>query len=305
MTPNAKRELQAFLEWNELPENRFYHYDYYRDNCSTRVRDALDRAFHGSIREHATRVTTGKTYRYHTRRLTTNDLLVYTGLVLGLGQPVDREITAWEEMFLPMALRDHLRRITVQSPDGAELPAVRSERTLFESTASPPPDRPPFWVPGYLSLGLAVGAGALALGTGARHSRRAQLGFLVLSGSWALVVGVLGLVLAGLWMLTDHTAAYYNENLFQLNPLALALLWFVPRSMRSSAPDSSGLIASGIVAGISVVGLLLKLLPQFYQVNEEVVALALPVHLGVAAGTWQVIRYRNQRTRCIPARASE
>ena len=39
-----------FLEWNERPENRFYHYDYYRDNCSTRVRDALDRALGGAIR---------------------------------------------------------------------------------------------------------------------------------------------------------------------------------------------------------------------------------------------------------------
>ena len=48
--PGARRELQQFLEWNELPENRFYHYDYYRDNCSTRVRDALDRALGGAIR---------------------------------------------------------------------------------------------------------------------------------------------------------------------------------------------------------------------------------------------------------------
>ena len=38
-----------FLEWNERPENRFYHYDYYRDNCSTRVRDALDRVLGGRI----------------------------------------------------------------------------------------------------------------------------------------------------------------------------------------------------------------------------------------------------------------
>ena len=49
MPANAKRELQEFLEWNERPENRFYHYDYYRDNCSTRVRDALDRALGGRI----------------------------------------------------------------------------------------------------------------------------------------------------------------------------------------------------------------------------------------------------------------
>src|SRR5690606_18888205 len=30
------------LRTNALPENRFYLYDYYRDNCSTRVRDAIN-----------------------------------------------------------------------------------------------------------------------------------------------------------------------------------------------------------------------------------------------------------------------
>ena len=50
MPPARRLELQRFLEWNERPENRFYHYDYYRDNCSTRVRDALDRALGGRIR---------------------------------------------------------------------------------------------------------------------------------------------------------------------------------------------------------------------------------------------------------------
>jgi hypothetical protein len=45
-----------------------------------------------------------------------------------------------------------------------------------------------------------------------------------------------------------------------------------------------------VVTGLAVVGLLLKLLPGFYQVNGEIIALALPVHLGVAAAIWQLRR---------------
>ena len=295
MAPEAKRELQDFLEWNELPENRFYHYDYYRDNCSTRVRDALDRALGGRIKDYAGTLATGRTYRFHTQRLTSNDPLVYTGLLLGLGQPVDREISAWDEMFLPLALRDHIRNITVPGADGSQVPAVRSEQTLFESTERPPPAAPPFWLPAYAALGVAVAAGTVALARAGTTRPAARRGFMVVSIGWTLLVGIFGLVLAGLWAFTDHAAAYQNENLFQLNPLQLALIPTLVGS--TSASPRRRMWVAGILAGISLIGLLLKLVPGFYQVNGEIIGLALPIHLGVVAGCYYL-------SRCIPSLAS-
>ena len=295
MPPNARRELQEFLEWNERPENRFYHYDYYLDNCSTRVRDALDRALGGRIRSRTGDLATGTTYRFHTRRLTANDPLVYTGLLLALGQPVDRPITAWEEMFLPLALREHLRKVVVPDGSGGEMPLVRSERTFFQSTSTPPPDLPPFWLPIYLGLGLAVAAGTLGLGTAARSSPLARAGLIAVTALWALLVGILGLVLLGLWTLTDHTAAYNNENVLQANFLELMLLWFLARLARRSPGARRVLVLAAIVAGLSLLGLVLKLLPALYQVNGEILALALPIHMGVAVGIWQLDRSRSTR----------
>ena len=49
LTPLQRHLLREFLDWNWLPENRDYLYDYFRDNCSTRVRDALDQALGGAI----------------------------------------------------------------------------------------------------------------------------------------------------------------------------------------------------------------------------------------------------------------
>ena len=295
MSPAAERELQSFLEWNELPENRFYHYDYYRDNCSTRVRDALDRALGGRIKSYAGALGTGKTYRFHTQRLTANDPLVYTGLLLGLGHPVDREISAWDEMFLPLALRDHIRNVTVRGADGAQVPAVRSEQTLFESTENPPPQAPPFWLPAYVALGVAVAAGTIGLARAGTTSPAARRGFMAVSGGWTLLAGLFGLVLAGLWAFTDHTAAYQNENLFQLNPLQLALFPLLVRSTSSSA--QLPVWVAGFLAALSLAGLLLKPIPGFYQVNGEIIGLALPIHLGVASGCYYL-------SRCIPSRAS-
>jgi hypothetical protein len=194
-------------------------------------------------------------------------------------------------MFLPLAMREHLRKITVAGADGASRPLVRSEQTLFESTEPAPPAEPPFWLPYYLITGIGIGAVVFGLGRLGRSHRTARLGFVVLLWVWALLTGIAGLILAGLWGLTDHAAAYHNENVLQADLLILSLLWFVPRLASGSRPAArSALALAGILAALSLVGLLLKLLPAFYQVNGAVIALALPAHVGVVAGLWQLTR---------------
>ncbi len=160
LPPGARLELQQFLEWNALPENRFYHYDYYRDNCSTRVRDAIDRVIGQRIHAGTAAVPTGKTYRFHTQRLTANDPPIFTGLLLALGPGVDRPISQWEEMFLPLALREHIRSVKLPGTDGTMAPLVKSERTLFLSTAPSPPEAPPQWLPWYLLIGIGGAVGS-------------------------------------------------------------------------------------------------------------------------------------------------
>lgn len=287
LPPKSRLELQRFLEWNERPENRFYHYDYYRDNCSTRVRDALDRVLGGAIKSQTSTLPTGTTYRFHTQRLTANDPLIYTGLLVALGHYVDRPISAWEEMFLPVKVREHLRGVAITGPDGRRVPLVKSEQTLFQSTAADPPEAPPSWVGGYLGLGLLVGATILLLGRAAPHRRLARYGFTWVVAVWGLLIGLAGVVLAGLWGLTDHVAASRNENLFQVNPLALLLLsvlLLLLREGKGAMRVSRGVALA--LAGLSALGVALKALPGFHQVNGPIIALALPVHLGVAAALW-------------------
>ena len=113
LTRQQAIELRDFLAWNELPENRFYRYHYYHDNCSTRIRDAIDRVIGGAIQLQTESEFPGSTLRFHSLRLVSNDVWTYTGLLLGLGQPVDEPLSAWDEMFLPLKLREHLRNVVV------------------------------------------------------------------------------------------------------------------------------------------------------------------------------------------------
>ena len=304
LAPDARRKLQAFLEWNERPENRFYHYDYYRDNCSTRVRDALDRALGGQLRESSRQVPTGRTFRFHTLRLTSNDPPIYTGLELGLGQAVDQPISMWEEMFLPLALRVHLRKISVDGPDGRPVPLVRSERTLFESTEPAPPPAPPSWIPGYLLLGTLIGGLAFGFAGATHGSQPARAGFFITTWSWWLLSGLAGLVVAGLWCCTDHSASYRNANVLQTNLLALPLLWFGTRlGLGSERAAKPALGLAGLLVGLSLLGLLLRAFPPFHQVNGDIIALALPAHAGTAAALWRLAR-QGPPTRRAPSRAS-
>lgn len=285
LPPAARLELRRFLRWNERPANRFYHYDYYNDNCSTRVRDAINRVIGGAIRQQTLRMPTGHTYRDHTQRLTSNDPAIYTALLTALGQGVDRPISAWQEMFLPLAMREHIRKVQVTLADGTKVPLVKEERTLFESTATPPPEAPPSWIQWYLLAGVAVGLLVVVFGGLARRSGFGRFGLGTLVLSWSLVAGIAGLILAGLWGLTDHRMAYRNENLMQLNPLSLILLGAALKGFRGSVPARRLARTLAIwVAGISLLGALLQALPRFDQVNGEVIALALPIHLGVVLG---------------------
>jgi hypothetical protein len=294
LTPAQRSSLVQFIEWNERPENRFYHYDYYRDNCSTRVRDALDRALGGVIRRASEKVPSGTTYRSHTRRLTQGDKWVYTGTLLGLGQPVDHPITRWEEMFLPVRLRNDLRSIHVRDATGASVPLVKSEMTLFASTRPPEAEAPSTHIPAYLIAGMLVLLVALML----RHladegSNGARIGLLLFAGAWNLIVGIFGTLLAALWLFTRHVYSYNNENLLQANELSLILAVMIFASLRKKTRPGGGVVSPAteliawVVAALALLGFVVQILPAFYQVNGEIIAMILPAHVGIALALWR------------------
>lgn len=293
LTPDQKIQLQSFLLWNSRPENKYYFYDYYRDNCSTRVRDALDRVLGGTIRRQTESLPAGTTYRFETLRLTAAEPLIYTGLTAALGESTDRPLNAWQEMFLPLAFHRWIKQVKVTEPDGSVVPLVRSEQVLYTSTDAPPPSAPPHWVPWYLLIGVVIGGGLLLLGRAAARSMRARTAFAIAGGTWALVAAIAGIVLTGLWGLTDHVATYHNENLFLFNLLAVPLLVLVPRVTGGSPRVARwALITAVSVAAVALVGLLVKLLPGFDQKNATLLALAIPAHLGLAGGVRAIQRTR-------------
>jgi hypothetical protein len=283
LTSAQKWALWNSLRDNARPENREYLYDYFRDNCSTRVRDAIDRAVGGRVRQAGQR-RVAMTFRADALRMTADFFPEYLGLDLGLGRPTDAPITAWDEAFLPERMRDLLRDVRIPGESG-ERPLVKSERTLFAARRPPKPDQPPNWTVYFLGAGLGFGALLAWLGRLARKRPAARVGLGICSSLLGLVFGVLGLILLSLWVLTDHKAAYANANIFLLAPWSVVLVGYgVGAALGRPAATRKAFWVTVSAAGFAALGLVAKALPGFAQDNLELVALLLPVWLGLAAG---------------------
>lgn len=300
LTATQVDTLVRFLEWNARPEHRYYRYDYFRDNCSTRLRDALDRALGGALRAAAEPRLTNLTYRSETLRLTDEAPLARFGIDIALGQPADGLLSAWESMFVPMRMQQYVRDIQVAGEDGARRPLVMDERVVFQAQRVPERTRAAsmageLTVAGLLLAGLIALLAQVALRRGRPAAGTAAV---VVGATWGALAGIVGIVLVLAWGATQHVFWYRNENLFQFNPLALALAVLLPLALRRPRWWTATRAVAFGVAGLSLAGAVLKLFPWMMQDNWAQVMLALPVHLAVA---WMVSAFSNRelRTRAV------
>jgi hypothetical protein len=289
LSPAQKWALWQALRENARPENRAYLYDYFYDNCSTRVRDALDRVIDGRIRA-AGRVPATRTLRDHALRSVADFLPEYVGLYLGLSRATDQPIDRWAETFLPERLSDLLR--TVRLPNGAgEKNLVKSEKVVYQSTRPAKPAQPPHWAIYFLAIGLAIGGGMALLGRlGRRHSGARVL----LGGATSMLgglFGLLGLILVCFWAFTNHKVAYANANILQFAPWAIVLFGYGIGVMlgRPGATRRACSLAFAAVV-FSALGIVCKGLPGLNQDNWPFILLSLPVWLGLWLGLRAVSR---------------
>ena len=279
LTPAQSRELAEFLAWNALPENADYRYDYFTANCSTRVRDALDRVLAGAL-ERQLEVRRGHgSYRSEVLRLMSPVPALMIGMDLGLGPHVDAPLDQWQEAFVPMRLMDALRGVEIDAGDGVRRPLVSAERHLIEGEVVEPVAVPVLMLP-FLLTGLGVVA-ALALLHRRRANPAARTVFGVLTGVYVLVCGLAGLVLALGWLATEHWGMAANRNVLLLNPVWLLLVRAAFARLRREPRAASPAIRvmALVLALVSALSLPLALFGM--QPNLHWVALLLPVHAVV------------------------
>jgi hypothetical protein len=272
LDPAQARALATALARNARPENARYRYVYYADNCSTRVRDAIDRALGGQLKQQLSGRSQGNTYRSESVRLAWPAKWMAFGFHLGMSGYGDRPLSRWEEAFIPMRLRDALRE--ARRADGR--PLVSSEQVLLPHRLSLPPQEMPRWRVPALFIGLAL---ALAISwVGARRPRLLA----ALALPFWLLAGLTGCLMLYLWFGTAHVAGHGNENLLLLSPICLLLLPGGWQRLRGRPGPRWFTTVLWIVAASAALAGFLKFLPFRPQQNVEWVLLLLPMHLALA-----------------------
>ncbi len=275
MPPEAVRALYAMLETNRLPENRAYRYDFFYDNCSTRLLAALDRALAaaGLPPVALPEAEAEATFRELLDPYLVGEPLLRLGIHLGLGLPTDRTATPREATFLPEELMRQLDGATV---GGRPLVAATDTVLAVPGYTGPQPAFPWPLVAGWVLFGLGLAATFRGRATGRAGSRPGRTGDAVAFA----VVGLAGTILALLWFGTEHAVTGPNLHLMWAWPPHLAAAWWLrkptlPRGLRTY------LIATGIVTAATALAWFF--LPQAFPAPALPLALLVALRAGARA----------------------
>lgn len=273
LPPDQARYLASTLAHTAQPEHARYRYDYFTDNCSTRVRDALDGALDGALQRQLQGRSRGNTYRGDAVRLASPAPWMWLGFDLGLGPSADRPNSLWQDAFVPMRLAEALRGLSLD--DGR--PLVAEEITLLQHRLpAEPAEAPRHWWP-WLLAGLLVAAAILWAG----HRARTPLSVVAIA-FWA-TAGLAGALMLFIWLGTAHRFGWANHNLLLLNPLGLALIPGAWRGAHGRLPGRTFTALAWLLAGLAVLALFLHWLPVLPQRNLPWICLLLPIHLALAS----------------------
>jgi hypothetical protein len=206
LTTEQKQTLFNYLEWNSLPENQTYRYDYFYNNCATKIRDVLVETMGQRLRFDGSFIKSDYTIRDLTDLYLGPQPWGDLGIDICLGLPMDKKASPYEYMFLPDYIEYSFDHATID-----DRPIVKQKVVVYDA----PPQRHSF----SLLHPWAVMSAFLLITTVLSYFdwRKKTL------SRWFDVIvftatGAIGILLLLLWVATDHQAAARNFN----------LLWAIP-----------------------------------------------------------------------------
>lgn len=216
LSPEETARLIALTNENLRPENLKYRYDFFYDNCSTRIRDLIEKAVGDKLLYQPDTEAEKPTFRAMVAKYQLSKPWLKFGIDLLLGLTVDREASYRNRMFLPADLQRELSE-TVIKRDGKMIPLLQNPDQILDFPA-------PAGRPGFLSSPAFVFTLFLIL---------VVIVSTTLKKHWALrwiditifgVFSLIALLMMFLNIISEHPQLRSNLNIIWLNPLVIVAL---------------------------------------------------------------------------------
>ena len=266
LNPDEKQRLIAAVRENYKPENRYYRYNYFYDNCTTRVRDIIEESVDGKIVYPET--DDPKSFRELVHDWNGDHLWARWGNDFLLGVKADSKTTSKEAHFLPyMLFRDfgaaHIvskgkadRRLVLTTRWAVPSMHVREAGNILDN-----------WLlrPMSAAAALCLVLLAVLLVERKRGRRLWQFDFAML-----LTTGMMGLVLLAM-VFSQHPTVSLNFQILVFNPLSLVFIVPITKSLRRGKPSPY----LRILAWMTAVGILLGAFFQSFAEGVMLLAIVL------------------------------
>lgn len=222
LNKEEKQAVSDFLWKNALPENKHYKYDFFYDNCATKIRDVLQLTLGDKLIYHDDHIDTKYTFR---QLIQTN---LYTnswgslGIDIGLGAVTDRQAEPIEYQFLPEYVFQGAAHATIKHNNQTQA-LVKSEKVIYENR--PISNKGNFLGSPLFVFGLIGFAILYITYRDIKNKKRSRW----LDGILFTITGLVGILLTLLWFATDHTATTHNYNLLWAFPISILFAYFISK----------------------------------------------------------------------------
>ena len=214
LTAAEKTTIQQFLNNNLKEKNKYYKYDFFFDNCTTRLRDILKKTHDSSFTINPV-MPAGTTFRQAIYQYLDKNNAAWSklGIDILLGKPCDGVMTAAQMQFLPNNLMISL--------DSSNHPLILSHQNLYSITNDN--NKKIFFTPLIIFSLLLVVIAAISL----LKNKIARIFLQGFDGLLFFCTGLLGIVLIFMTTATDHSMTKNNFNLLWAWPTHFIIAFFI------------------------------------------------------------------------------
>lgn len=213
-----KHRFQQFIFHNLEGNNVFYKYDFFYDNCTTRLRDLVEKLTNKSYSNGKIPQASHLSFRSALHYYLDKGNMPWSklGIDILLGLSSDKEMTTREAMFLPDFLESSIDHASYN-----KLPLVKEKATILKQML--PNGNSTMQIPIIIFSIFAVFIFIIGLFKNKFFKTLSTVFDYILF----FFVGTLGAVLLFMWFGTDHTVMGKNLNLLWAWPLHLPIIFFM------------------------------------------------------------------------------